>query len=1318
MNNNIPSIKSIENVIKRIRIFFSKGDFDQAFDELGILSQDNTIKEFRNSLTQIISQYGRLKNEIFTNSISREQINLTQANLTKSTLVLLASIENVRNRSNKQELSNLEFSSKQFNFFKELIGKGEIKEVLDIILLLINKVTIDQISPFIILSSQLTSLNRDLSIGVISHDDERQQRARITSNLLELVSRYHNADVINPFDLNNSIGNRFNRKNIQDLIKHRLRFSSDKILNLKNLELHEIPKELTFLKASTLTEIEILDLSNNKIEKIENLGKLTNLKELYLNNNRIEKIENLDNLLTLEKLYLNENLIMGIGKLHNLHSLQELNLNNNKIEKIENLLFFNSGLNQLSSLKISYNQIKKIKNLDFLENLKELTLTNNEITKIENLTHLGQLTHLLLGENNISKIEELTANRQLKVLELSGNPINTLQNLDNQENLEQLYLINCDINQIENLSKLKKLSRLYLSKNSITSINHIVSLKKLKDLRLSENQIQYIRGFEKLTELNRLDLDNNQLKASSIIRSRNFFNFLDSRPENFKLRIHNNPFLEEIKGIKAIDYLGDTNANHVSFLISDYENVIKKRNRKVEIRLPYKLVLLGNSNAGKTSLVEFLVDGHLQKSKGKRSTEILEIKSWESPNKTEFFIYDFGGQDFYHATYQMFLSKEASYILLWAKDSNTNRLNNDSTSERPESYHCFDVNYWLGNIQYINQVVDKPKENKTDEGLLKNWYKHLFLVENKIDLAKGKPLEIDATFGELEQFKISLLDKKDILNEKRREWLKDFIQMLHPPVSEEIEIRANAIKKYIEEWEILRKENRRSISEFKRFLAKEYSSWEELDNIDVERILQRFSNSGMLLWYPFDETLKDHVWIDPSKLQQEVLRLLNNPEYKKYKGKIPYDVLEGAYNSSNNFILIELLLKQQILFRDDIEECYIIPQYLELNPESDPIYQIAIQGLPTAFTVKFKRFMPIGIMNRLIGILGKNTAKRFYARYQIIFSLEDQETKKEEKILLKCNMQNLTIQICMHSKSPELYRKVFYQILLAYQRISIVEKISSGAVSFDEVLFHETNDFQSKTIQLNSFSIATQNVIQELDKKEITSNYELGEQNKADYSFEELVPSDLEIALSDDFYVGYNDLLKARKNNLNIIIATNSSHVTKNIKSFKFNSFLDESFIRPQKVFISYSHDDIEYRRELQKYLITLKRENLIEIWQDEMIQVGSDWDETIRKNLKEADIIILLISQSFIASDYIYRVELQEALTKHQEKNTIFPILIKDCDYQHLATSLNGKTISLSKSQLVPSKDGRLRAIQEWSVPDNAWVKIIKALRKKINGA
>lgn len=71
------------------------------------------------------------------------------------------------------------------------------------------------------------------------------------------------------------------------------------------------------------------------------------------------------------------------------------------------------------------------------------------------------------------------------------------------------------------------------------------------------------------------------------------------------------------------------------------------------------------------------------------------------------------------------------------------------------------------------------------------------------------------------------------------------------------------------------------------------------------------------------------------------------------------------------------------------------------------------------------------------------------------------------------------------------------------------------------------------------------------------------------------------------------------------------------------------------KVFISYSHKDTEHLETLEEHLTVFKRSGLISIWHDRKIIAGQDWEAEIDSNLEEADLILFLISSSFIASDY-----------------------------------------------------------------------------------
>ncbi|PSR15685.1 hypothetical protein C8255_21835 [filamentous cyanobacterium CCP3] len=71
-------------------------------------------------------------------------------------------------------------------------------------------------------------------------------------------------------------------------------------------------------------------------------------------------------------------------------------------------------------------------------------------------------------------------------------------------------------------------------------------------------------------------------------------------------------------------------------------------------------------------------------------------------------------------------------------------------------------------------------------------------------------------------------------------------------------------------------------------------------------------------------------------------------------------------------------------------------------------------------------------------------------------------------------------------------------------------------------------------------------------------------------------------------------------------------------------------------VFISYSRRDEGLKDELVNYhLKLLQREGKIHTWQDRDIEAGTEWAQEIRTNLEKADIVLLLITRHFLASDY-----------------------------------------------------------------------------------
>jgi hypothetical protein len=105
---------------------------------------------------------------------------------------------------------------------------------------------------------------------------------------------------------------------------------------------------------------------------------------------------------------------------------------------------------------------------------------------------------------------------------------------------------------------------------------------------------------------------------------------------------------------------------------------------------------------------------------------------------------------------------------------------------------------------------------------------------------------------------------------------------------------------------------------------------------------------------------------------------------------------------------------------------------------------------------------------------------------------------------------------------------------------------------------------------------------------------------------------------------------------------------------------------KPLRVFVSYSHADQSLRGELDKHLAPLKRLGTIEQWHDQKIGAGTDWEAEIEEKLNSADLILLLVSADFIASDYCYLKEMQRALERHRAKQArVIPIILRPCDWQ-----------------------------------------------------
>jgi O-acetyl-ADP-ribose deacetylase (regulator of RNase III) len=140
-------------------------------------------------------------------------------------------------------------------------------------------------------------------------------------------------------------------------------------------------------------------------------------------------------------------------------------------------------------------------------------------------------------------------------------------------------------------------------------------------------------------------------------------------------------------------------------------------------------------------------------------------------------------------------------------------------------------------------------------------------------------------------------------------------------------------------------------------------------------------------------------------------------------------------------------------------------------------------------------------------------------------------------------------------------------------------------------------------------------------------------------------------------------------------------------------------------VFVSYAHEDEAVRKKLSDHLGGLRHGGFIKDWCDGQIIPGQEWAPEIIRRLGEADIILLLVTASFLGSEFIGTVELATALDRHRRGEAIvIPVILRPADWQ--STGLKGL-------QALP-KNGR--PVSSWSDSDTAYVDIAQGLRHTVD--
>lgn len=143
----------------------------------------------------------------------------------------------------------------------------------------------------------------------------------------------------------------------------------------------------------------------------------------------------------------------------------------------------------------------------------------------------------------------------------------------------------------------------------------------------------------------------------------------------------------------------------------------------------------------------------------------------------------------------------------------------------------------------------------------------------------------------------------------------------------------------------------------------------------------------------------------------------------------------------------------------------------------------------------------------------------------------------------------------------------------------------------------------------------------------------------------------------------------------------------------------------PVSVLLCYTYQDASMVNQLKDHLSVLKNNELIDLWDDGDISPGTEWQAECDKHLKQAQIILLLISAPFLASNFCYKVAVQRAIERHESKEAcVIPVILRPAQWELVP--------SLDKLKPLPTEG---KPISTWTNRDKAYYNVTDGITKVI---
>jgi len=130
---------------------------------------------------------------------------------------------------------------------------------------------------------------------------------------------------------------------------------------------------------------------------------------------------------------------------------------------------------------------------------------------------------------------------------------------------------------------------------------------------------------------------------------------------------------------------------------------------------------------------------------------------------------------------------------------------------------------------------------------------------------------------------------------------------------------------------------------------------------------------------------------------------------------------------------------------------------------------------------------------------------------------------------------------------------------------------------------------------------------------------------------------------------------------------------------------------KPNRVFVSHSHDDREF---VEREIVALLRDHGVKVWYaTEDIKTASQWEQSIRQGLQQSDWFLVVLSPRSVNSEWV-GAEVHWAMDERRRQ--FVPVLAEDCEWQDLH-------LMMRRIQYVDFRrdldDARRRLLDTWGI-------------------